>query len=134
MLQLQLLPENYAVCRFSRTETPEFTFLDEQFWSLSVAGDEVSLICREIIAPSGCTKSAGWRILQVMGPLAFNQIGIMAGLTDVLAKQKISILALSTYDTDYLLIQDNQLQMGLTVLRVAGYQIDDPLSSEAQYE
>jgi len=74
--------------------------------------------------PEGVAAHMGWRCLKVEGPLDFCTVGILADLTTALAEAGISVFALSTYDTDYLLIQTALLSDGLRALRVAGYLVD----------
>ena len=85
--------------------------------------DEVSIVCEEKFVPQGVKFEAGWASLMVQGPLDFSLIGILADLSSVLAKAEISIFALSTYNTDYILLKKNQLDEAVKALNQAGYEI-----------
>jgi hypothetical protein len=67
----------------------------------------------------------GWRCLQVAGPLDFSLTGVLASLASCLAEAKVSIFAISTYDTDYLLVQAEDLETAIRALRAAGHEIVD---------
>ncbi|HEY7848912.1 MAG TPA: ACT domain-containing protein, partial [Ktedonobacterales bacterium] len=85
--------------------------------------DELSLVLPEASAPEGATTEAGWRALRVAGPLDFALIGVLASLAEPLAQAGVSIFAISTYDTDYLLVREVALTEALTALRAAGHTI-----------
>ena len=94
------------------------------FWSLTRTDDEVSLVMAEGNAvPVGANVEKGWRLLRVAGTLDFSLMGIMAKLSGVLADAKVSIFALSTFDTDYLLLKSDQLPKALAALTNAGYPV-----------
>lgn len=85
---------------------------------------ELSIVCAESAVPATveCAER-GWRALRVAGPLDFNAIGVMARLTAPLAEAGISILALATFDTDYLLVRAPDLSRALAALRAAGHRV-----------
>jgi hypothetical protein len=91
------------------------------FWSVTQIGDELSLVIPQDRVQSGWKVEAGWRCIQVLGPLDFNLIGILSHLSGVLADAGISIFALSTYDTDFLLIKESSLARAREVLTDSGY-------------
>jgi len=89
------------------------------------APGELSVVCREERRPAGAHAETGFRALAVRGPLDFSLVGILAGLCGVLADAAISVFAISTFDTDYLLVRDRDLDAAASALRAAGYQIAD---------
>lgn len=120
-LTLWVLPEELAVC-----QAPPGTKLPEElhrqpFWSLTRTADELSLVIPEDAAPPGWKVERGWRALQVPGPLDFTKIGVLAGIAAPLAEAEISIFALSTYATDYILLKEADLEQGKSALMDAGY-------------
>jgi hypothetical protein len=132
MLRLTLLPDRYAICRMEAS-------LAIPAWALgatSVAGlvsitrtpDEVSIVCPEATMPdgdlAGIRLSRGWRCLWVAGPLDFALVGVLASVTDPLAAAGISIFAVSTYDTDYVLVPGEKLSDALRALIAAGHHIE----------
>lgn len=125
-LTLTVLPHRLAICRLApEAAIPQQIFRSE-LWSLTRTADELSLVVSESFLPpdAGCQVEAGWRAIKVSGPLDFALTGILAALATPLAEAGISIFALSTYDTDYLLVKQPTLDEALTVLRAAGHQVN----------
>lgn len=80
--------------------------------------DEISVVCPSYAAPAACeAKEEGWRLLRVKGPLDFSLVGILARLTGALAARNIPVFAVSTFDTDYLLVKRERLDDALRALR-----------------
>lgn len=124
-LKLELFPENYLVCRMeASTQAANIWLPMVGFWSLTRTDDEVSLVMAEgNIVPAEAMVEEDWRLLRVAGTLDFSLVGILAKLSKVLADASVSIFALSTFDTDYLLIKDDQLSEALRALTDAGYPV-----------
>ena len=95
-----------------------------EFYSLSNSQEELSLVCPEQILIQSENSSPNWKCLKVAGPLDLNLTGILAGLSDTLAKAKISIFAISTFETDYVLIQKQVLETAKSALKSAGYKFE----------
>jgi hypothetical protein len=120
-LTLELRPERLAVCRLDpQAPFPDWASLG-RFYSLTRTEQELSIVCEESYVPPGVTCEPAWRALTVAGPLAFELIGILAGLAGALSCAGVSLFALSTYDTDTLLIQEANLARALAALKAAGY-------------
>lgn len=81
------------------------------------------MVCPEADVPSGVLAEAGWRCLKVQGPLDFALVGVMASLTGPLAAAGVSLFALSTYDTDYLLVKAGNLAQAVDALESAGHTV-----------
>lgn len=123
-MELTLLPGRLAVCRLD-LGAPVPTLTPGALWSLTVTEEEISLVCSEAAAPFGARVEAGWRALRVAGPLDFSLAGVLAGLTAPLAADGISLFALSTFDTDYLLVKETVRARAVAALRQAGHEIRD---------
>ncbi|MEW6064962.1 amino acid-binding protein [Desulforamulus profundi] len=122
-LKLSVLPEKYAVWRLSPEEpVPGPVLQGAGFLSITKTNKELSIVCREELVPEHSVTESGWRILKVAGPLDFSLTGILAGLGQPLARQGISIFALSTYNTDYLLVKEEKLDATIAVLKGEGHQ------------
>lgn len=80
-------------------------------------------MCRAEAVPEGVSHETGWRCLKVSGPLDFGLTGILASLAAPLAAAKIPIFAISTFDTDYVMVKAEHLARALEVLRAAGHRI-----------
>jgi hypothetical protein len=125
-ITLELFPETYLVCRLEASIQAANIWLPMNgFWSLTRTEDEVSLVMAEGNAiPVGAQIENDWRLLRVAGTLDFALVGILAKLSTVLANANVSIFALSTYDTDYLLVKSGQLTAAFKALTNAGYPIN----------
>lgn len=122
-LTLELLAERLAVVRLPPdADVPQLP-LGGALLSLTVTRDEISIVCPEDAAPEGGESATGWRALRVAGELDFSLIGIMAALTSALAQAGVSVFALSTYTTDYLLVREESLEQAVAALRAAGHTV-----------
>jgi hypothetical protein len=122
-IELELLPGAFAVCRLAPEDTiPEWAS-SSQFFNVTRSADELSIICEESRVPAKTKADRGWRCLLVKGPFALTETGILASLTQPLASANISIFAISTFDTDYLLVKENDLASALSVLKAIGHQV-----------
>lgn len=120
-MTLCILKESFCVCRIS---DPADADLTKPFTFLSVTEREVSLVCPVQYVPKCVTaREDGWRAFRVEGVLDFSLTGILAGIAGVLAENKIPIFALSTYDTDYVLMKEVYFARALQALKEKGYRI-----------
>lgn len=122
-VKLIILKPIFGVVHLSpHLEIPEWAFQGELF-TITKTSDELSLVCEErLIAPEmKCQK--GFRAFKVSGPLDFSLTGILADLSDVLAKNQISIFAISTFDTDYILVRQGDLEKAAAALKSAGHDV-----------
>lgn len=119
---LVALPGTYCVARGTADASPPEPPATG-FYSLTRTRDETSLVCADGSAPKGWTVKGGWRILQVAGVLDFSEIGILASLSSTLAEAGVSIFAVSTWDTDYLMVADTDFESAVTALTDAGHRI-----------
>ena len=88
--------------------------------------DELSVVCSEASVPADAPAERGWRALKVQGPLDFSLTGVLAALTAPLAAAAIPIFALSTYETDYILVHGRDLEQGSEALTKAGHTVTHP--------
>jgi hypothetical protein len=102
--------------------TPTWLKGNELFASISTP-DEVSIVCDQSFVPENVIAEKGWKAIMIQGPLDFSLVGVMAELSQVLAVAGISIFALSTYNTDYVLVRENDLDSAVTALRRSGFTI-----------
>jgi hypothetical protein len=122
-LTLTLAPERFAVCRLAPDAPIPPLPLGRSLLALTLTPDELSLVTPETDAPEGARVETGWRALKVSGPLDFSLTGVLASLTQPLAEAGLSTFAISTYDTDYVLVRDATLGEALAALRAAGHRI-----------
>ena len=122
MLSIAVLPGTYAICRLEPSATIPAWALGGDLVSVVRTLDELSIVCRQESVPPDIHCEKNWSGLKVQGPLDFALTGILASLTTPLAEAGISIFAVSTYDTDYLLVKD--LEKAIAVLSQAGHHIE----------
>jgi hypothetical protein len=104
-LILSVLPERLAVCRLPHDAViPDWVFATS-FFSITRTDEELSLIVPEDFVPSSWKSEKGWRCLNVLGPLDSSATGVLASMSTPLAQAGLSIFAISTYDTDYVLVR-----------------------------
>ena len=120
-LHLTVLSEQLAVCRLASDAPLPVWSATGPFISITRTADELSIVCLEESVADGTTVERGWRYLKVEGPLDFALTGILADLAGALAAVGISIFAISTFDTDYLLVKDETLPEAIAVLEAAGH-------------
>ena len=123
-LALSLLPGELAVCRLEPDAPLPTWALASPFVSLTRTAGELSVVCAASAVPADVRTEPGWRCLAVAGPLDFAETGILAALTVPLAAAAISVFALSTFDTDVLLVRAVDLDHALAVLTAAGHRIE----------
>lgn len=96
-----------------------------QFWTVTHAADELSIICPTDCVPYGTRFEGDWRLLRMIGPFAFDMSGVLASVLSPLAAANIGIMAISSFNTDYILVKQSRLYMAIDVLRAAGHTVQD---------
>ncbi|MBQ4618659.1 MAG: ACT domain-containing protein [Clostridia bacterium] len=124
---LQILPHKLTVCKVSKICDVDLT---QEFFFLSKTDEEISLVCETRYAPSNAThREDGWKAFRIQGTLDFSLIGILSKITTILAENQIGIFAVSTYNTDYILVKEENFKKAMDVLGKAGYQITEQIPS-----
>jgi uncharacterized protein len=121
-LELSLLPGRFAISRLG-PDSPIPAWAQGSFFSVTRTGDELSIVTELSRVPANVKSQSGWRVLKVRGPFVLSEIGVLAALTAPLADAKISLFAVSTFDTDYLLVASKTLSAAITALEGAGHTI-----------
>jgi len=122
-LTLKILDGTFAVGRLSPdAPIPDWAVLGP-FFAITRTTDELSVVCPEARVPNDITCDKGWKCFKVKGPLDFSEIGILASLSTILADAGISIFALSTFDTDYIMVKTPDFENAIEALTSAGHQI-----------
>ncbi|MBU3169930.1 ACT domain-containing protein [Clostridium estertheticum] len=123
ILTMKLLNEKFSVCRLNKNEQIPEWVKNSSFYSISKTSDELSIVCSQDIIPSNIKCEKDWRILKVEGPLDFSLIGIISSISTILALKRISIFAVSTYDTDYILVKNKDIDNAILALSNERYEI-----------
>jgi hypothetical protein len=122
-LVLSVVREKFGVSRFDAFREIPASVLESSFFSITRTADELSIICPVKNIPPDAVSELNWRCLKVHGPLDFGTTGIISSLTGVLSVGKISVLTISTYDTDYILLRESELDRAVDLLIKKGHQI-----------
>ena len=97
--------------------------MDADWYSITKTDDELSIVCEEKYVPVDVIKETDWKCFKIEGPLDFALIGILSKLSTILADNGISIFAISTYDTDYILVKSDKLEKSIKVFESNGISI-----------
>jgi hypothetical protein len=122
-LELTLLLERFAISRLAADAPIPQWATQGPFFSVTRTGDELSVVTELSQVPPGVQSQPGWRVLKVHGPFVLSEIGVLASLAAPLAEAKISLFAVSTFDTDYLLVTSETLLAAIAALERAGHTI-----------
>lgn len=123
ILKIKLLKERFGVCRLDKNELIPEWIKNSDFYSVTKTLDELSIVCSQDSIPSGIKCEKDWRTLEIEGPLEFSLIGILSSISTILAEKGISIFAISTYDTDYILVKDKDINDAIDALSIEKYEI-----------
>ncbi|MFZ7101495.1 MAG: ACT domain-containing protein [Peptococcaceae bacterium] len=118
--QLTLVPLEItlSICRLAPQERiPEWVNAAGDFLSITRTRAELSVVCPAGLVPGGIRAEAGWKAFKVQGQLDFGLTGILAAIAEPLAKKSISIFAVSTYDTDYVLVKEADFAAARHILK-----------------
>ena len=119
--EMSVLGDMFVVCRYDASApVPVSIFQTAGFVAVTRTDDELSVICREQHEP-GEVALPRWRALKVRGPFPFDTIGVLSSLSRALADARVSLLAVSTHDTDYLFVQVRDFPRAVRALRSAGH-------------
>ena len=120
-MELKTFEHNFTVCKVS-----EITDIDisKEFYFIGKTDEELSLVCKTEDTPrKTIERDDGWRGFRIQGVLDFSLIGILSKLSGILAENKIGIFAVSTYNTDYILVKEENYERALKVLASEGYTV-----------
>jgi hypothetical protein len=114
---------DYAVLQLA-PDTPIPSWLPgTAFWTVTRADDELSIVCTTDAVPDGTPREDGWRLLRLEGPFSFDLTGILASVLTPLAAARVGILAVSTFNTDYVLVRRASLSSTIAALCAAGHTV-----------
>lgn len=123
LLTLRALPGRLAICRLEAGAPLPAWATRGDLWSITRTPDELSLVVPEAEAPAEVRAERGWRALAVEGPLDMALTGVLAGLAGPLAEAGIPLFAISTFDTDILLVRERHLPQAVAALERAGHRV-----------
>ena len=120
---MEVLPGRWAVCRLAPdAAVPEWAG-GEAFISVSRTQEELSIVCPQSSVPVNVRAGRGWCVLKLAGPFEFSVVGVLHSVTSPLAAAGVSLFAVSTFDTDYVLVHEASLSAAVAALRDAGHTV-----------
>ena len=120
-MELKVMPHDLTVCKVRSVENIN---LSKSFYFIGRTDEELSLVCKTEDTPADTTdRDDGWKGFRIQGILDFSLIGILSRLSGILADNGIGIFAVSTYNTDYILVKKENFERAMSVLASAGYSI-----------
>ena len=120
-MELKKLPGRLTVCKVPSTAEID---IEKDFYFIGKTDEELSLVCRTEDTPAMTTdRDDGWKGFRIQGQLDFSLIGILSELSAILARNRIGIFAVSTYNTDYILVKEENFEKAMRVLAEAGYRV-----------
>jgi uncharacterized protein len=124
-LELTVLPGEYAVCRLAPSAAlPTGPGAADGLLSVTRTAEELSIVCPAKLAPAGARVEGPWRCVRVKGTVDFALTGVLASMASPLADAGLSIFAISTFDTDHVLVKAADMDAALAALRGAGHTVD----------
>ena len=119
-----ILREIFAICRLDKdAPIPDWAFQGGLF-SVTRTKDELSIVCPLINVPKGIICNQGWSCLKIKGPLDLSSTGIISSITATLERENISLFSISTYDTDYVMVKEKDLEKAIFALTETGHRIE----------
>lgn len=127
-LVLTLLNTTFTIYRLkAEAKIPE-PALNSQFFNITRTADELSILLPDTVEIQGALREPGWSCFKVKGPLDFGLVGILANISSTLAESSVPLFALSTFETDYILVKREQTQNASEALIAAGFIIEREIS------
>ena len=122
-LTLSILKDSYSVCRLAPDAGIPLWVPTKGLVSITRTADELSIVCQSDVVPDSVRTEGGFRVLKIEGPFDFSLTGILLAVIGPLGDAGISIFAVSTYDTDYVLVKKNDLNQAVSVLSACGHTV-----------
>jgi hypothetical protein len=122
---LRIRGERFAICQLAPDSPPPWANLGDGFWAVTHSEGELSLVLPEDSVHPGWRSEPGWRCIEVAGPLDLEMTGVLAALSAPLAEAGIPVFVLSTYNTDYVLVREQDIGRAADTLAARGHQIED---------
>lgn len=120
-MEIQKIEQDFSVCKVADYSQVR---LDDAYCFIGKTDEENSLVCLTKNVPANCTEhDDGWKAFRMQGVLDFSLIGILAKLATLLAEHQISLFAVSTFNTDYVLVKKERYEQALHILSNAGYKV-----------
>jgi len=121
-MELKIIIRKFSICKVEDLSQIDYS---DKFCFIGKTDEELSLVCSTDFVPKNAIEcDNGWKAFRIQGVLDFSLIGILSKISTLLADNKIGIFAVSTYNTDYILIKQENLDKAINVLECDGYIIN----------
>lgn len=125
-MSIRICDGEYSICRSD--SIPDIGRMPEPVF-VARTRDEISVVCRSSCVPEGVVEASdGWSMLRVEGVLDFSLVGVLSRISSILADSGISLFAVSTFLTDYILVRTSDLKTACDALTAGGYGITEASS------
>ena len=121
-MELKILDNKLKVVKLSPNEAVPETVYKQDFYSITKTDEELSIVVDEDVNISSDIVENNWKAIKIVGTLDFALIGILSRISTILAQAKISIFAISTYNTDYILVKSDKLENTVEILEKNEYE------------
>jgi uncharacterized protein len=121
---LQALPDTFVIHSLPDDAAIPSSVFSAPVYFIGKTSEELSIVVPDTIEVESDDSDSGWRALEILGPLSLSMVGIMAQIGSVLAAAKISIFVVSTFETDFFLVKQQDLQKAATALTADGYKVN----------
>jgi hypothetical protein len=122
---LQVLPDSFAIHSLDADADIPAKVLKCDHYFIGKTHDELSIVAPQKLSIAAIETDFDWRLMEILGPVNLSLVGIMSQISGVLANAKVSILVLSTFDTDFILVKDAQLPTAIAALKKAEYRFNE---------
>ena len=121
---LRVWPGQWAICRLpADSDVPSWALAPGRLVSVTRTATELSIVVPSAGVPATVLAERAFRVIEVVGPVPFSVVGLMAAITRPLAEAGVSVFTMATYDTDYILVREALLDAAVRVLSAAGFEI-----------
>jgi hypothetical protein len=121
---LAVWPGRWAICRLlADSDVPSWALAPGRLVSVTRTATELSIVAPSAVVPATVPAERDFRVIEVVGPVPFSVVGLMAAITRPLAEAGVSVFTLATYDTDYVLVREPSLEAAVRALSAAGFEV-----------
>jgi hypothetical protein len=125
-LTLRILGERFGIARMDPSAPWPEWLSQSGFSSITRTSEELSIVCEESLVPPGVKVEPGWGAIKIEGPLDFDLVGILSSIAGALADAGISLFAVSTFDTDYVMVRQERMESAIEALMRVGHRVVRP--------
>ncbi len=129
-MELKIIEQDFSICKVADLSQIDYT---DEFCFIGKTDEEISLVCSSYLVPKNVIEQDnGWKAFRIQGVLDFSLIGILSKISTLLADNQIGIFAISTYNTDYILVKQGDFEKAISILQENGYNLTEPAVDEVK--